>query len=98
MLRAIVRLGLVLLVMNQLSTPCAALRSKSYGKYDSGYNNPSNPKTLAGTSSGLPAQNTTRRGLGMALYYFSVCYPMCQGYSPSNRYDKMPKMALPTMA
>lgn len=100
-------------VLNQLLTPCSTLRSsaKGYGKDKSG----NNPKTLAGTSSGLPSQNSTRRGLGisawgivilvvsiivagMALYYFSVCYPMCQGYSTSNRYDKMPKMGLPTMA
>lgn len=97
-------------VLNQLLPPSAALRSS--GK---NYNKPSSSKTLAGTSSGLPAQNTTRRGLGisawgivilvvsiivgiMALYYFSVCYPICQGYSSSNRYDKMPKMGLPTMA
>lgn len=103
----------VFLVLNQFLTPSEALKSRGgYGKYGKGDKDASQPKTLAGTSSGLPSQNSTRRGLGisawglvalivglivavMGLYYFSVCYPMCQSRSTSHKYDKM---SLPTMA
>lgn len=101
----------VFLVLNQVLTPSTALRNRGSG-YGKGSKDTSQPKTIAGTSSGLPSQNAARRGLGisawgivllivglivavMGLYYFSVCYPMCQSHSTSHKYDKM---SLPTMA
>lgn len=52
--------------------PCTALRgygTRGYGNSkDGGYKDPGKPKTLAGTSLGLPAQNATRRGLGISAW------------------------------
>lgn len=54
-----------------LFSPCSGLRgfgNRGYGKDSKGYKDPGKPKTLAGTSSGLPSQNATRRGLGISAW------------------------------
>lgn len=64
---------MVVSVINLLFSPCDALGGfgrRSYGnsKQVKGYSAPGQAKTLAGTSSGLPAQNATRRGLGVSAW------------------------------
>ncbi|KAI5632441.1 hypothetical protein NE865_14834 [Phthorimaea operculella] len=72
MMSAFIRLALILLVINQVFTPCEALRgygNRGYGK-EKGYNapDPAKPKTLGGTSPGIPNQSPTRRGLGVSAW------------------------------
>lgn len=97
----------VVLVFNFLLSPAAAFKSRDSYKT---YSDISYPKTVAGTTSGLPAQHATRRGLGISawgivtlvvsliLFGMGVYYfTICYEICrPSkNKYDKM---GMPSMA
>uniref|UniRef100_A0A2A4IYV7 Uncharacterized protein n=1 Tax=Heliothis virescens TaxID=7102 RepID=A0A2A4IYV7_HELVI len=112
MISLLVRTSLALLVLNSLLSPAEALRNRdgSYGKYNKGYSDTSYPKTLAGTSSGLPSQQATRRGLGISAWGIVLIvvalilagmgfyyFSICYDICQptKNKYDKM---GMPTMA
>lgn len=67
MISLLVRLSLALFVLNLLLTPAEAFwgRHQSEG---SKVVSKEQPKTLRGYSASLPAQNATRRGLGISAW------------------------------
>ncbi|CAH1639473.1 unnamed protein product [Spodoptera littoralis] len=113
MISLFVRASLALLVFNALLTPAEAFRNRetNYGTYERGYNSDNGyPKTVVGTSSGLPTQPPTRRGLGISAWgiVFVVValilagmglyyFSICYGICrpTTKKYDKM---GMPTLA
>ncbi|KAH9633530.1 hypothetical protein HF086_013207 [Spodoptera exigua] len=115
MISLFVRASLALLVFNALLTPADAYRNRetNYGTYERGYNYKNDagyPKTLDGSSSGLPTQPRSRRGLGISAWgiVFLVValilagmglyyFSICYGICrpTTKKYDKM---GMPTLA
>lgn len=97
------------LVFNCLLSPAEAYRNRN--NYERGYSDISYPKTVAGTSSGLPAQHTTRRGLGISAWGIVAVivalilagvgiyyFTICYDICRPSKNNKYDKMGMPTMA